>query len=79
MSYHPGESAEPVLLREHPAGIESPQFSPDGRFLVYLTWETGEVSIQVVDYPNMDSRHLVARTESGTVTGSGQLFASMSA
>jgi Tol biopolymer transport system component len=59
-----GESGEPELLREHPAGIESPRFSPDGRFLAYMTWESGEVSIEVVDYPEMGSRHLVAHTES---------------
>ena len=64
MRHRSGDSAEPELLREHPAGIESANFSPDGRFLAYLTWESGDVSIEVVDYPDMGSRHLVARTES---------------
>jgi TolB protein len=64
MRFRIGGDSEPELLREHPAGIEQPNFSYDGRFLAYNTWESGEVSIEVVDYPNMNSRHLVARTES---------------
>jgi Tol biopolymer transport system component len=64
MRFGIGVDSEPVLLREHPAGIDQPWFSPDGRFLAYNTWESGEVSIEVVDYPDMGSRHLVARTES---------------
>jgi Tol biopolymer transport system component len=64
MRFRLGVDDEPELLREHPAGIETAKFSPDGRFLAYLTWESGDVSIQVVDYPDMGSRHLVARSES---------------
>lgn len=64
MRFRIGGDGEPELLREHPAGIEQPNFSYDGRFLAYNTWESGEVSIEVVDYPDMNSRHLVARTES---------------
>jgi len=64
MRFRMGGDEAPVLLREHPAGIEKPWFSPDGRFLSYMTWESGDASIEVVDYPDTDSRHLVAHTES---------------
>jgi serine/threonine protein kinase/sugar lactone lactonase YvrE len=64
MRFRIGDDAEPKLLREHPAGIDNAWFSPNGRNLAYSTWESGEVSIEVIDYPDVDSRHLVARTES---------------
>ena len=56
--------AEPVILREHPSGIDVPQLSPDGRFLAYRTWETGEATLEVAAYPGMGGRRLLARTES---------------
>ncbi|MBE0565137.1 MAG: hypothetical protein IH621_04205, partial [Krumholzibacteria bacterium] len=57
-------AGEAALLREHPAGIDAAQVSPDGRFLAYRTWETGEPILEVADYPGMRSRRLLARTES---------------
>ena len=63
MRFRMGEPDEPVLLREHPAGIESPELSPDGQWLAYITWESGEVALEVADYPAMRSRHQVVQSE----------------
>jgi Tol biopolymer transport system component len=54
----------PEFLREHPAGIDLPRISPDGRFVAYRTWETGEATLEVARYPDMGSRHLLAHSES---------------
>jgi hypothetical protein len=55
---------DPTILREHPSGIDEPQISPDGHFLAYRTWETGDATLEVAAYPDMGGRRLLARTES---------------
>lgn len=55
---------EPAFLRENPSGIDIPQLSPDGRFVAYRNWETGEPSLEVSAYPDMGGRRALARTES---------------
>jgi serine/threonine protein kinase len=55
---------DPTILREDPSGIDSPQLSPDGRFIAYRSWETGAPNIVVADFPSMSGRRIVARTES---------------
>jgi Tol biopolymer transport system component len=54
---------DPVVLRDHPSGIESPRLSPDGRRIAYTTWEAGSPALEVADFPSMTSRRLVERTE----------------
>ncbi len=61
-----GQDADAAFLREHPSGIDAPRISPDGRFIVYRTWETGEATLEVAHYPDMGGRRLLARTESAT-------------
>jgi dipeptidyl aminopeptidase/acylaminoacyl peptidase len=58
-----GSDEDPVVLREHPSGIDSPRLSPDGRRIAYTTWEAGPPGLEVADFPSMTSRRLVERTE----------------
>ena len=57
-------SQAPVILRDHPAGIDKAQISPDGRHIAYITWESGLPSLEVAQFPSMSGRRLITRTES---------------
>jgi Tol biopolymer transport system component/tRNA A-37 threonylcarbamoyl transferase component Bud32 len=55
----PGEgSARPLIAT--PANERSPSFSPDGRWLAYVSDESGRDEIYVQPYPSLDTRHLVS-------------------
>jgi serine/threonine-protein kinase len=51
-------------LIDAPAGIDSPNISPDGRYLAYRSWAGGKPERYVTGYPSMDGRWLVARADS---------------
>jgi serine/threonine-protein kinase len=68
--------ATPLLA--NPSGERSPAFSPDGRWLAYVSTESGRPEVFVRPFPDVDSRKLQISTEGGTLPrwnpAGGELF-----
>lgn len=60
--FRPGEPPQPSpAIRRHPtARNRAPSLSPDGRWLAYLSDETGRSEIYVESFPASGARHLVS-------------------
>ncbi|HET9362590.1 MAG TPA: protein kinase, partial [Vicinamibacterales bacterium] len=59
----PGQKAAPKALIATGATESNPAFSPDGRFIVYQSDESGTVEVYVRPFPNVDaSRELISRS-----------------
>jgi serine/threonine-protein kinase len=52
---------EPVPVLATPANERSPMFSPDGRWLAYVSDESGRDEIYVMGYPDRDRRQRISR------------------
>ena len=51
-----GSASEPVTFLSTPADEDSPKLSPDGRFVAYVSNESGRSEIYVRPFPNGDGR-----------------------
>jgi hypothetical protein len=61
--YEPAEDTEPRPLMETAANEFAPEFSPDGRFFVYESDESGTIEVYVRPFPNVDARReLISRS-----------------
>jgi tRNA A-37 threonylcarbamoyl transferase component Bud32 len=61
----PSGSARPVLLLGSPADEVAPAISPDGRWLAYVSNESGRAEVYVRGFPGMGGRYQVS-LEGGT-------------
>jgi hypothetical protein len=59
-------SEQPRILAQDPAGVDQPEFSPDGRYIAYRNWKGGMATLEVVEFPAMTGRRLIGRAESVT-------------
>jgi len=76
---HLGTDSMPTPLLTNPNGDErSPAFSPDGRWLAYVSTESGRPEVFVRPFPDVESRKLQISTEGGTLPrwnpAGGELF-----
>jgi len=61
--YEPAEDTGPRPLMETAANEFAPGFSPDGRFIVYESDESGTIEVYVRPFPNVDARReLISRS-----------------
>ena len=60
-----GIDSVPTPLLANPGGESSPAFSPDGRWLAYVSTESGRPEIFVRPFPDVDSRKLQISTDGG--------------
>jgi hypothetical protein len=61
-------SGKPILLAETPANFDSAHFSPDGKWVVYQSSESGQFEVWVATFPAFDNRRRVSPR------GGGQAF-----
>ena len=62
----PGVDAAPVAITSSATAEGTPSFSPDGKFLVYSSNETGSSELYVVPFPNSTSAKWPVSTKGGT-------------
>ena len=55
-----GATLEPEVLRDDPNGVDAARLSPDGRYIAYLSWESGDGIRELASYPNMTGRRRIA-------------------
>jgi serine/threonine protein kinase len=61
--FEPGKKAEPRPLIASAANEAAPEFSPDGRFVVYQSDESGKTEVYVRPFPDVDTaRELISRS-----------------
>ena len=54
------DSPEPVRLLQSAYNDASPQFSPDTRYVAYVSDQSGRVEVYVTDFPGGEERHAVS-------------------
>ena len=64
--FAPAKSATRVALKADRIGV--PAVSPDGRWLAYISDETGTNEVYVTSFPNMDSGRWQVSTDGGVMT-----------
>ena len=55
-----GSGFEEVLFLKDPYGIRAAQFSPDGRFVAYVSDESGRKELYVTRFPDADRKWIVS-------------------
>jgi serine/threonine-protein kinase len=58
-------TASPVLVLSGVANFQQPRFSPDGRWMAYVSDESGRFEVYVVPYPDVAARRLQVSTDGG--------------
>ena len=61
-------SEDPTPLFAGPGRQEFPSVSPDGKWLAYISDETGTNEVYVTSFPNMDSGRWQVSTDGGVMT-----------
>ena len=73
-----GTDSAPTPLLATSGGESSPAFSPDGRWLAYVSSETGQAQVYARPFPDVEARKLQISTDGGTAPrwsqAGGELF-----
>ncbi len=59
------KTSKPLLIATSPANLDGVHFSPDGRWVVYQTNETGEYEVWVAAFPSFDHRRRISSHTGG--------------
>jgi serine/threonine protein kinase len=54
------DGSDPRVIIDRPGGQRGPRFSPDGRFIAYVSNESGRYEVYVEPYPELDRRWTVS-------------------